>query len=450
MGPSCSLIHVPVDLETETGLDPELKSWLAFATQKLAELNTLARLLTGGGEREQAALQANREACRARRESVRTHNPAVRTRIAGITEDMYRRRSPYATRIQLQREHLALPAYPTTTIGSFPQTTAIRKARREYKNGTLSEQSYRERMQAEIKETIHTQEDLGLDVLVHGEAERNDMVEYFGEQLDGFAFTINGWVQSYGSRCVKPPIIYGDVSRPRPMTVDWIRYAQAQTDKPVKGMLTGPVTILCWSFCRDDLERAEVCRQVALALRDEVHDLEQAGTARDPDRRTGPARGPAATPRAVAGLPRLGGAVLPPWPLARYATTPRSHTHMCYSEFNDIIHAIAELDADVITIESARSGMELLEVFREFQYPNEIGPGVYDIHSPLVPEATAIRNLLRQAAERIPPERLWVNPDCGLKTRAWPETRAAPGQHGTGRPRVAHRRLNPGCWPCRV
>ena len=250
------------------------------------------------------------------------------------------------------------------------------------------------------------------------------MVEYFGEQLDGFAFTINGWVQSYGSRCVKPPIIYGDVSRPRPMTVDWIRYAQAQTDKPVKGMLTGPVTILCWSFCRDDLERAEVCRQVALALRDEVHDLEQAGTAviqiDEPALREG--------------LPLRRGQWQDylDWAVQcfRLASCPvrddtQIHTHMCYSEFNDIIHAIAELDADVITIESARSGMELLEVFREFQYPNEIGPGVYDIHSPLVPEATAIRNLLRQAAERIPPERLWVNPDCGLKTRAWPETRAA-------------------------
>lgn len=424
VAPSCSLIHVPVDLETETELDPELKSWLAFATQKLVELNALAGLLTGDGERGRDALEANRAACRSRRESTRTYNPEVRGRIAGITGDMYQRQSPYPERIRRQRESLALPTFPTTTIGSFPQTADIRKVRRSYKNGGIDTQEYHAKMQAEIKETIRIQEDLGLDVLVHGEAERNDMVEYFGEQLDGFAFTGNGWVQSYGSRCVKPPIIYGDVSRPRPMTVDWTRYAQAQTHKPVKGMLTGPVTILCWSFCRDDLERAEVCRQIALALRDEVRDLEQAGTCVIQ----------IDEPAIREGLPLRRGQWQDylDWAVQCFRLTAcvvrddtQIHTHMCYSEFNDIIHAIAELDADVITIESARSGMELLEVFRDFQYPNEIGPGVYDIHSPLVPEIADIHKLLHQAAERIPPERLWVNPDCGLKTRGWPETRAA-------------------------
>ena len=424
VGPSCSLLHVPVDLAGERRLDAELRPWLSFAVQKLAELVTLARLTDGGGAAEQAALETNRATCRARGSSARTCDPAVRERIAAISPDMYQRQSPYAERRRQQRSHLNLPAFPTTTIGSFPQTAEIRATRRRHRSGELGAAEYRERIQAEIRNAIRIQEELGLDVLVHGEAERNDMVEYFGEQLQGFAFTENGWVQSYGSRCVKPPIIYGDVSRPRPMTVEWTRYAQAQTDKPVKGMLTGPVTILCWSFCRDDLERQEVCRQIALALRDEVRDLEQAGTTiiqiDEPALREG--------------LPLRRGQWQGylDWAVRCFRLTScpvrddtQVHTHMCYSEFNDIIHAIADLDADVITIESARSGMELLEVFHDFRYPNEIGPGVYDIHSPRVPATEDIHALLHQAAARIPAERLWVNPDCGLKTRAWPETRAA-------------------------
>ncbi len=424
VGPSCSLLHVPVDLQAETGLDAELQSWLAFATQKLDEIATLARLLEGGTAADQQYLEGSRAALRSRQASPRTHNAEVRARIAAITPQMYRRQSPYPERAARQRAQLQLPAFPTTTIGSFPQTAEIRRARRSYKNNELGEAEYRQQLQAEISKTIKVQEELGLDVLVHGEAERNDMVEYFGEQLAGFAFTSNGWVQSYGSRCVKPPVIYGDVSRPQPMTVDWIRYAQAQTDKPVKGMLTGPITILCWSFCRNDLERAEVCRQIALALRDEVQDLEQAGTPMIQ----------IDEPAIREGLPlrRSRWQAYLDWAVQcfRLSACPvrddtQIHTHMCYSEFNDIIRAIAELDADVITIESARSGMELLEVFRDFHYPNDIGPGVYDIHSPLVPETGQIRSLLEQAAERIPAERLWVNPDCGLKTRDWPETRAA-------------------------
>jgi 5-methyltetrahydropteroyltriglutamate--homocysteine methyltransferase len=330
----------------------------------------------------------------------------------------------YPARAQIQRQQLNLPLYPTTTIGSFPQTAAIRKVRRDFKANRVSEQEYRQHMEAEIERVIRAQEAYGLDVLVHGEAERNDMVEYFGEQLEGFAFTQHGWVQSYGSRCVKPPIIYGDVSRPKPITVEWIAYAQSLTDKPVKGMLTGPVTLLQWSFVRDDQPRSETCLQLALALRGEVQDLERAGVKiiqiDEPAFREGLPLRHAEWDQYLRWAVRSFRVAS-----AGVADATQIHTHMCYSEFNDIIEAIAALDADVITIETSRSDGELLAAFAAFQYPNEIGPGVYDIHSPTVPGITQITRLIRKAAEYIPSDRLWINPDCGLKTRDWPEVEAA-------------------------
>ncbi|MGI9573624.1 5-methyltetrahydropteroyltriglutamate--homocysteine S-methyltransferase [Alloalcanivorax xenomutans] len=423
LAPSCSLLHSPVDLDQEDKLDTELKSWLSFAKQKLDELALLGGALDGDAAAE-AGLQAQREALRARSESTRIHNPAVAERI-GASGDLSRDRlSPFAERIAKQQDALKLPAFPTTTIGSFPQTREIREARRDWKAGKLDDAAYTEQMKQEIARCIRYQEEVELDVLVHGEAERNDMVEYFGELLEGFAFTRFGWVQSYGSRCVKPPIIFGDVRRPNPMTVEWARYAQSLTDKPVKGMLTGPVTILQWSFVRDDQPRSETCKQIALALRDEVRDLENAGIKviqiDEPALREG--------------LPLRQGewqAYLD-WAVDcfRLATVgvdddTQIHTHMCYSEFNDIIEAIAALDADVITIETSRSNMELLDAFRDFQYPNDIGPGVYDIHSPNEPDVAWMVGLMEKAAERLPKERLWVNPDCGLKTRKWEETQGA-------------------------
>ncbi|MCU5784079.1 5-methyltetrahydropteroyltriglutamate--homocysteine S-methyltransferase [Alcanivorax balearicus MACL04] len=423
LAPSCSLLHSPVDLDQEDKLDTELKSWLSFAKQKLDELALLGGALDGDAAAE-AGLQAQRKALRARSESTRIHNPAVAERI-GASGDLSRDRlSPFAERIAKQQDALKLPAFPTTTIGSFPQTREIREARRDWKAGKLDDAAYTEQMKQEIARCIRYQEEVELDVLVHGEAERNDMVEYFGELLEGFAFTRFGWVQSYGSRCVKPPIIFGDVRRPDPMTVAWARYAQSLTDKPVKGMLTGPVTILQWSFVRDDQPRSETCKQIALALRDEVQDLESAGIKviqiDEPALREG--------------LPLRQGdwqAYLD-WAVDcfRLATVgvdddTQIHTHMCYSEFNDIIEAIAALDADVITIETSRSNMELLDAFRDFQYPNDIGPGVYDIHSPNEPDVAWMVGLMEKAAERLPKERLWVNPDCGLKTRKWEETQGA-------------------------
>ena len=424
IAPSCSLLHVPVDLAAETRLDPEIRGWLAFAVQKLDEVSVLARALGGDPDGVAAALEESRAACEGRRRSPRIHRPEVEERLAGVTADMLARNRPYPERRPLQRARLDLPLFPTTTIGSFPQTAEIRRARREYRNGTLSESEYRNFMRDEIARVIERQEAIGLDMLVHGEPERNDMVEYFGEQLEGFAFTGNGWVQSYGSRCVKPPILYGDVSRPAPMTVDWITWAQSLTARPVKGMLTGPVTILNWSFVRDDRPRAEICAQIALALRDEVLDLEAAGI------------------RAIQideaalreGLPLRRGQwpEYLDWAVRAFRLTASGvrdetqiHTHMCYSEFNDIIRAIAEMDADVITIETSRSQMELLDAFEDFEYPNEIGPGVYDIHSPNVPTVEQMVELMRLAAQRIPAERLWVNPDCGLKTRNWEEVEPA-------------------------
>jgi 5-methyltetrahydropteroyltriglutamate--homocysteine methyltransferase len=420
VAPSCSLLHTPVDLEQERKLDPELKSWFAFARQKLEEVATLKRGLNEGRHAVASQLQTAREAIEARRQSSRTHNEAVAERLSSITPEMTRRKHPYAERARAQHERLKLPRFPATTIGSFPQTTAIREARRDFKAGKLKPEAYDRAMREEIMRAVRTQEQHGLDVLVHGEAERNDMVEYFGELLEGFAFTRHGWVQSYGSRCVKPPIIYGDVSRPAPMTVAWIRYAQSLTDKPLKAMLTGPVTILQWSFVRDDQPRDQTCAQIALALRDEVADLEKAGISiiqiDEPAFREG------------LPLRRQEWDAYLKWAVRcfRLASSgvgdeTQIHTHMCYSEFNDIIAAIADLDADVITIETSRSDMELLGAFVEFEYPNEIGPGVYDIHSPNVPSVDEMVELMQKAAARVPPERLWVNPDCGLKTRAWPE-----------------------------
>ncbi|MBY6308584.1 5-methyltetrahydropteroyltriglutamate--homocysteine S-methyltransferase [Alcaligenes faecalis] len=424
IAPSCSLLHVPVNVQSETGLDAELKSWLSFAVQKLDELKLLQGLLDGTlDEAGQQAVQAQQAALRARRESRRTHNPAVQAQMAKI-DQIKRQRTPFAQRIQAQRNKLNLPPFPTTTIGSFPQTTEIRTARRDWRGGALSDAAYEKAMQAEIEQVIRFQERVGLDVLVHGEAERNDMVEYFGELLGGFAFTQNGWVQSYGSRCVKPPIIFGDVLRLAPMSVAWSSYAQSLTERPVKGMLTGPVTMLQWSFVRDDQSRADTCRQLALALRDEVSDLEQAGIRiiqlDEPAFREG--------------LPLRQGdwqAYLD-WAVDCFRLTTSAvsdetqiHTHMCYSEFNDIMQSIADMDADVITIETSRSNMLLLDAFENFEYPNHIGPGVYDIHSPNVPDKDWMVRLMGEAAKRLPADRLWVNPDCGLKTRGWAETEAS-------------------------
>ena len=423
IAPSCSLLHVPVDLAQEEKLDPEIRNWLAFATQKLDELSTLKQALDQGIESCAHALSAARQVINSRRNSSRIHKPQVKQRCANVTADMQQRNSPFEAR-KREQGYLNLPLLPTTTIGSFPQTSEIRQARRQYKTGELSETDYQAVMKSEIDRVVKKQESIGLDVLVHGEPERNDMVEYFGELLDGFAFSQYGWVQSYGSRCVKPPIIFGDVSRPNAMTVAWSRYAQSKTDKPMKGMLTGPVTILNWSFVRDDQPRADTCQQLALALRDEVCDLEQAGiTIIQIDE---------AALREGLPLRKSDWQRYLDWAVNAFKITASGvsdktqvHTHMCYSEFNDIMPAIAAMDADVITIETSRSDMELLEAFEDFHYPNDIGPGVYDIHSPNVPSLESITALMNKALEHIPAERLWINPDCGLKTRGWPEVEKA-------------------------
>lgn len=425
IAPSCSLLHTPVDLDCETALDEELKNGLAFAVQKCQEVAVLAQAINQPQATEVQQALANSARIQAQRaQSNRIHKPEVQARLAALRARHGSRHSPFAARILKQQARLKLPLFPTTTIGSFPQTAAIRLARQSYRQGKLSEGDYVEAMHSEIRHAVLVQETLGLDVLVHGEAERNDMVEYFAEQLDGYLVTQHGWVQSYGSRCVKPAIIYGDLSRPHPMTVDWIRYAQQQTAKPMKGMLTGPVTLLLWSFPREDLSFEQQARQLALALRDEVQDLEAAGIAiiqideaafREglPLRR---ARWPEYLEWAVQAFRLCSAGV---------RDETQIHTHMCYSDFNTIIDAIAAMDADVITIETSRSHMALLEAFQTFRYPNDIGPGVYDIHSPRVPEVSEMRALLLKALEHIPAERLWVNPDCGLKTRGWPETQAA-------------------------
>ncbi|MGF7128978.1 5-methyltetrahydropteroyltriglutamate--homocysteine methyltransferase [Paraburkholderia sp. EB58] len=420
IAPSCSLLHVPVDLASEQKLDAEVRSSLAFALQKLGELKVLDTALSNGRDAVKAELAANAAAIAARRASPRVNNPAVKAALAKINPGLGQRKNAYPARADRQAALLKLPAYPTTTIGSFPQTGEIRHARSQFKSGALDEAGYKTAMRAEIERSVREQEALGLDVLVHGEAERNDMVEYFGEQLDGYAFSQFGWVQSYGSRCVKPPILFGDISRPKAMTVEWIKYAQSLTSKPMKGMLTGPVTILNWSFVRDDQPRSVSCYQLALAIREEVLDLEKAGVR--------VIQIDEAALREGLPLRKSQWKEYLDWAVTSFRITANGvdddtqiHTHMCYSEFNDIIASIADMDADVITIETSRSDMELLDAFDNFNYPNEIGPGVYDIHSPNIPTEEHIVQLMKKAAERIPAQRLWVNPDCGLKTRQWEE-----------------------------
>jgi 5-methyltetrahydropteroyltriglutamate--homocysteine methyltransferase len=425
VAPSCSLLHSPVDLERETDLEPAVREWLAFAAQKVGETSLLARALDRLDDPDvQFALAESDRIRQARASSPIVHSAAVADRLAAVQEGDLQRQSAFAPRAQVQQRELQLPLLPTTTIGSFPQTPEIRAARQALRQGRIHRIDYVAAMRAEIRRVVDEQEALGLDVLVHGEAERNDMVEYFGEQLEGYAFTRFGWVQSYGSRCVKPPIIVGDISRPKPMTVEWTCYAQSLTRRPMKGMLTGPVTMLMWSFQREDVPAETSARQLALAIRDEVQDLEAAGIRviqiDEPAYREGLPLRRGVQPdylRWASQAFRLSAAGV--------QDATQIHTHMCYSEFNDILHAIADMDADVITIETSRSDMELLDAFVDFAYPNAIGPGVYDIHSPRVPQVAEMVRLLRKAARVIPLERLWVNPDCGLKTRGWPETLAA-------------------------
>ncbi|MEI9535106.1 5-methyltetrahydropteroyltriglutamate--homocysteine S-methyltransferase [Moellerella wisconsensis] len=424
IGTSCSLLHSPIDLNDETGLDKEVKSWFAFALQKCEELALLTAALNNDNAENIAKLEAYSAPIRARKTSTRVNNAAVAARLAAIKVGDVERNSAYVERAKQQRARFNLPLWPTTTIGSFPQTTDIRTLRLDFKKGNVDIPSYRTSISEHIKQAIREQELLDIDVLVHGEAERNDMVEYFGEHFDGYVFTQNGWVQSYGSRCVKPPVIIGDISRPEAITVEWAKYAQSLTEKPVKGMLTGPVTILCWSFPREDVSRETIAKQIALALRDEVDDLQKAGIGiiqiDEPALREGlPLRQDEWQDylKWAVDAFKLSAAIA--------EDNTQIHTHMCYCEFNDIMDSIAALDADVITIETSRSDMELLESFEHFDYPNEIGPGVYDIHSPNVPSVEWIVALLRKASDRIAVERLWVNPDCGLKTRGWAETRQA-------------------------
>jgi 5-methyltetrahydropteroyltriglutamate--homocysteine methyltransferase len=428
LAPSCSLLHSPCDLDPEpvtTSLTATIKSWMAFAQQKIRELATLKQLVTEDTPEEAAkALQENVLLFAARKQSELLHHPSVQVRVKEVGESFLHRLSGYPIRKKLQKDSLHLPLFPTTTIGSFPQTKEVRAARAKWKSGEMTDQAYDHFIRAQIRAAVKWQEEINMDVLVHGEFERNDMVEFFGEQLEGFAFTSNGWVQSYGSRCVKPPVIYGDVQRKKAMTVEYTAYAQSLTSHWVKGMLTGPVTILQWSFVRDDQPRKDTCLQIALAIRDEVSDLEKAGIRiiqiDEPAIREGlPLRKDKWNEYLK-------------WAVDAFkisssdvADTTQIHTHMCYSEFNDILQAIADMDADVITIETSRSQMELLHAFRDFKYPNDIGPGVYDIHSPRVPSKEEMVQLLEKAEEVIPADNLWVNPDCGLKTRGWAETRTA-------------------------
>ena len=421
IAPSCSLLHSPQDLAVEEKLDGEIKSWMAFAAQKLVELGVVKRALEQGKDAVQAELAASDAAAADRATNKLIHNDAVKARVAALPKGADQRKSPFAERIKAQQEWMKLPALPTTTIGSFPQTTEIRQARAAFKKGELSAADYDAAMKKEIAYCVEVQEKLEIDVPVHGEAERNDMVEYFGEQLSGYCFSQFGWVQSYGSRCVKPPIIFGDVSRPNPMTVYWSTYAQSLTKRPMKGMLTGPVTMFKWSFVRDDIPLSEVAKQIALALNDEVLDLEKAGI------KVIQIDEPAI--REAMPLKKAQWDEFLAWACESFRLSSTGaedstqiHTHMCYSEFNDILPAIASMDADVITIETSRSDMELLTAFGDFKYPNDIGPGVYDIHSPRVPTEAEVEHLLRKAMEVVPVERLWVNPDCGLKTRGWKET----------------------------
>lgn len=421
IAPSCSLLHSPQDLAVEEKLDPEIKNWMAFAAQKLVELGQIKQALAHGKDSVKDAIAASDAAAADRATNKKIHNEAVAARLANLPKGADQRKSPFAERIKAQQAWMNLPVLPTTTIGSFPQTAEIRAARAAFKKGELSAADYEAAMKKEIAYCVEVQEKLQLDVPVHGEAERNDMVEYFGEQLAGYCFSQFGWVQSYGSRCVKPPIIFGDVSRPNPMTVFWSSYAQTLTKRPMKGMLTGPVTMFKWSFVRDDIPLSVVAKQIALALNDEVLDLEKAGI------KVIQIDEPAI--REAMPLKKSQWDEYLAWACEAFRLSSTGaedstqiHTHMCYSEFNDILPAIASMDADVITIETSRSDMDLLTAFGEFKYPNDIGPGVYDIHSPRVPTAAEVEHLLRKAMDVVPVERLWVNPDCGLKTRGWKET----------------------------
>lgn len=425
IAPSCSLLHAPCDLDLETSLDNQIKEWFAFAKQKLTEVSLLKKLSQSTSDEPVLnAFEENKKAIASRKSSTLIHHNDVKQRVDAVTEFDSQRKNDFSVRKKAQEKVLNLPLFPTTTIGSFPQTKEVRSWRAQYKKGNLSSEEYKYLLKKETQKTIQWQEKIGLDVLVHGEYERNDMVEYFGEQLAGVSFTQKGWVQSYGSRCVKPPIIYGDVYRPHPMTVYWSQYAQSLTDKWVKGMLTGPVTILQWSFVRDDQPRSVTCKQIALVIHDEVADLEKAGI------RIIQIDEPAIRE----GLPlrKSGWENYLKWAVEAFKISScgvddstQIHTHMCYSEFNDIIQNIADMDADVITIECSRSQMELLNAFADFKYPNEIGPGVYDIHSPRVPSKEEMIELLHKAQKVIPASLLWVNPDCGLKTRHWDETEKA-------------------------
>jgi len=425
VAPSCSLLHAPVDLAAERSLEPEVRSWCAFARQKLAEVVALAQ--SAGEDRPVSApFEASRAALATRETSTKARNAAVRERAEAVRPEQLSRPSPFVVRRAAQRERFHLPRLPTTTIGSFPQTAEVRAARADARAGRLAPDAYLAFLRRETRRVVERQESLGLDVLVHGELERTDMVEYFGERLEGFAISENGWVQSYGSRCVKPPILFGDVARREALSVDWAEYAQSLTAKPMKGMLTGPVTILKWSFVRDDQSRAETCRQIALALRDEVEALEAAGI--------GMIQVDEPAIREALPLRRAGWDAYLDWAVDAFrlatavaADTTQIHTHMCYSEFGDILAAVARMDADVVSIETSRSRMELLTDFGRFRYPNDVGPGVYDIHSKRVPNTAEMALLLERALEVLPADQVWVNPDCGLKTRAWPEVDAALG-----------------------
>ncbi|WP_328697765.1 5-methyltetrahydropteroyltriglutamate--homocysteine S-methyltransferase [Streptomyces sp. NBC_00342] len=421
---SCSLLHVPLDTAPERDIDPQILRWLAFAEQKTAEIVTLAKGLTRGTGAITAEIAANRADLASRANSPITRDPAVRARTAAITDADGRRSQPYTERAAAQRAHLGLPLLPTTTIGSFPQTNELRTARADLRAGRIDTAGYEERIKAEIGEVIAFQEKTGIDVLVHGEPERNDMVQYFAEQLTGYLATQHGWVQSYGTRYVRPPVLAGDISRPEPMTVRWTSYAQSLTGRPVKGMLTGPVTMLAWSFVRDDQPLGATARQVALALRDEVDDLEAGGTS--VIQVDEPALRETLPLRAADHAGYLGWAT-ESFRLTTSGVRPDTqiHTHMCYAEFGDIVQAIDDLDADVISLEAARSHMQVARELAAHGYPREAGPGVYDIHSPRVPDADEAAALLREGLKAIPAERLWVNPDCGLKTRGWPETKAS-------------------------
>ena len=424
IAPSCSLLHVPVDLDVEDNLRPELKSWLAFGKQKLHEVSLLTKIANEGEDKYKAEIEENCDAITSRDGSKLIHNVEVKERVKNFDLKNADRDSDFTTRNKIQKQYYNFQLFTTTTIGSFPQTTEVRQYRSKFKKHEISLEEYEKFLEEETKQAIKWQEDIDIDVLVHGEYERNDMVEYFGEQLNGYAFTKNGWVQSYGSRCVKPPVIFGDVSRPEPMTVRWSSFAQDLTDKKVKAMLTGPVTMLKWSFVRDDQAVSETCKQISLAIRDEVRDLEKAGI--DIIQIDEPAF------REAMPLRQEDHAAYLKWAVDCFKIsssgikdTTQIHTHMCYSEFNDIIDAIANMDADVISIETSRSAMELLDAFVEFKYPNEVGPGVYDIHSPRIPKTEEMEHLLEKALDVLDKDQIWSNPDCGLKTRNWDEVKPA-------------------------